>query len=115
MSDLEKFKKVIEEIEKDRLKDDYAFENIASLFIEKYTKEFSVERLWYFMNGLNTYFMKAKIQANDFYIREAREKASYVDKYLKGEMYKTPEAAQEYLPLQKNNASRVVECLNKYN
>ena len=115
MNDLERIKKVIESLEKNPGAYNCDLESIVGAYITTYPREFSLERLFLFAHTINDKYVKSRISLNDYYVNVAKEKAGYVDMYLKGNMYVNEEVAKEHLPLQSDHASQVVNYLKKYN
>lgn len=56
-----------------------------------------------------------KINELEFVSRVAKEKALYLKTYLKGDMYTTKEAAIKHIPVQIENAQKIIDvCNGKY-
>ena len=57
-----------------------------------------------------------KVNELEFVSRVAKERALYLKTYLEGDMYTTKEAAIEHIPVQIENAKKIIDvCNGKYN
>ena len=87
------------------------YEQFIGLYIIHFRKDFNSQRLLDLQNNINQRVYQYLTKSSHD-IQIAKEKAQYVCVYLKGEMYKTKEAAIACLPLQIKHAEKVVEMLN---
>lgn len=86
-----------------------SFTGIVLQYLNEY--KLNLYELNDFYNEIHKYYMR-QIQELQNNVSIAKENAYYVSTYLKGEMYKTKEAAIEALPLQIEHADRVVKLLD---
>ena len=108
MSDKEKLLKIINECH-----DDISFETIAMIFINYYFNEFSASRLMSICKNINNY-LSAKINKLEEVKFVAKERAGYLKRYLKGEMYTSKEVAEKYVDIQLENVQAIIDaCSNK--
>ena len=90
---------------------DISFEDIFFKYL--FRNPMTLEELNCFMNRFNSQIFYPKIVETVRHNRIAKENAQYVYTYLKGNMYKTKEAAIEALPLQIEHAEKVVKMLDE--
>ena len=88
-----------------------SFEDIVGLYLRLNDKDFNLLRLSSFLFNLDGQYLQKKIYNafNNMYF--AREKAYYIETYLKGEMYTDEKTAIEHLPLQIKHAEEIVKRL----
>lgn len=87
-----------------------SFTGIVLQYLNQY--KLNLYELNKFYNEIHKYYTRQmqELQKN---VSIAKENAYYVSTYLKGEMYKTKEAAIEALPLQIEHAEKVVKMLDE--
>lgn len=88
-----------------------SFTEIVLKYLYTYTPDLYEHNNFY--NEIHRHYM-LRISELEKSIGIAREYATYVSMYLKGEIYKDKETAIEALPLQIKHAERVVKELNEY-
>lgn len=108
MSDKEKMLDIINRCEYDTVED------ILFSYMRKYINDFSASRLINLVNGLNTEFIYERLRDLEHATCVSKEYAFYLKTYLEGNMYTSPEAAKEHLPIQIKNAQKIMDaCYRK--
>lgn len=86
-----------------------SFEAILDYFLEVYGDEINIRRIRSMMNTLN-YHLAYKIDNLEHARFVANERAGYIKKYLKGEMWQDEEIAKMYLQPQIDNAQAIIDA-----
>ena len=106
MSDKEKLLKIINDCD-----GNISFETIVMIFISNHFNEFSASRLMSINENINKY-LTAKINKLEQAKFVAKERAGYLKRYLKGEMYTSKEVAEKYVDIQLENVQAIIDACN---
>ena len=87
-------------------------EDIVFLFIRTYPNEFNAMRINEFICKLNSEFLSSKIARLEHIKTVAKERATYLNKYLSGEMYIDEKAAKENIGIQIDNCKTIIDFCN---
>lgn len=89
------------------------FEDIIMYFMNVYCKEFSLSRIYCFIDDLRREFLDGKIAAADACKNLAYERATYIKSYLEGKMFNTEEEARKHIDAQIGHAQTIIDISKK--
>ena len=90
----------------------YSMKEILNLYFVTYYKDYSARQLNEFATCLNM-FLEWKIRELDEARFVAYERATYLKRYLSGDMWLTEEAAKENLQPQIDNAQAIIDACKR--
>lgn len=93
---------------------DGTFENLVVGYILSNYSDFPASRISRFTRLLNDGVLIDRIEEGERALKISKERASFLVRYLKGEMYTTEEAAKEHAPVQLNNAQSIIDACENY-
>lgn len=92
--------------------DDVSIESIIYCFLNERGKDFSALRLNRWIQELNNMLYTKQINAERA-IGVTLERATYIKRYLEGNMYTSEEAAKAHVDVQIANAQAIIDAVNE--
>ena len=105
MTDKEKLQEMIKYSE-------CSFEDIILNFIRLHPKDFDAIRIHNIICGLNGVLL-SNIYKLENAMSISEERATYLNKYLKGEMYVTEESAKEHIDIQITHTQAIIDACKR--
>ena len=104
MTDKEKLLEIL------KMTNNEPIEDILQCYLFYYSKDFSITRIKDFIDMLNHKYLYDKISELERARFVANERATWIQKYLKGEMWPNEEIAKLYLQPQIDNAQAIIDA-----
>lgn len=103
MTDIQKIKEIL------KTNQPKCFEDVVCAYLNIYYDDFSADRLFEFVERINSVFLKGKIRKFETVKGVAYERATYIKSYLDGTLYADEQTAKAHLAVQIKNAQAIID------